>query len=298
MQFSVPGDDVWREGKLVLEDGILYFCSKEESKHFFNRILLLRKGEKIHNIVPLGSIRDVVRGKQDRLSIKYRGTAQSPAPEQLLSTTLVAAEDVLNDVERELVLRMDATTFTIYIMGTSDLRTKKDVELEKGLLKIASEALWIIGRGSLKRIAGDDIVDVEQKKRGVYQGTEYGAIAIEYLSEGSAYTKALSDTIITKGTSIEAVLRALLDLKNAYTPHEKLSELENRIVTMMYAGVLDLAPSAPVSAAQALGVREEELTNQLKHLNELGLIDLANERLLKNGLKFAIPLSKQSTTGG
>jgi hypothetical protein len=305
VHFSVPEDDTWREGKLVLEDGILYFCSKEESKHFFTRVLFLRKGEKIHIIVPVGSIRDVIREKNDRLSIKYVGTAQSPAPEQgsspeqLLSTTLIAAEHVLNDVERELVLRMDANKFTIYFMTTSDLRSlKKDLELEKGLLKIASEVLWIIGRGGLKRIAGDDIVHVEQKKRGVYQGTEYGAISIEYFSEGSAYTNVLSTIVIAKGTSIEAVLRALLELKNAYTQKEKLSELENRILTMMYLGVIDLAPSALVSAAQALGLREQELTNHLEHLNELGLIDLANERLMKKGLKSAILLSKHSTSGG
>lgn len=306
MQFSVPGDDTWREGKLVLENESLYFCSKEESKHFFTRFLFFRKGEKIHNIVPVDHIRDVIREKSDRLTIKYSSTAQSPAreqgspPEQLLSTHLSTAEHVLNEVERELVLRMDAYKFAIYFttMKAADLLSmEKDLELEKGLLKIASEALWIIGRESLKRIAGEDIVHVEQKKRSA-QATEYGAISIEYLDEGSAYTNVLSTLAIAKGNTIEVLLRAALELMNAYKLKEKLSEMENRILTMMYAGALAIAPSSLASAAQAIGLREEELRNHLEHLSKLGIIDLANERLVKKGIKYAIALSKKSTSGG
>ena len=306
MQFSVPGDDTWREGKLVLENESLYFCSKEESKHFFTHFLFFRKGEKIHNIVPVDRIRDVIREKSDRLTIKYSSTAHSPAREQgspleqLLSTHLSAAEHVLNEVERELVLRMDAHKFAIYFttMKTADLLSmEKDLELEKGLLKIASEALWIIGRESLKRIAGEDIVHVEQKKRSA-QATEYGAISIEYLDEGSAYTNVLSILAIAKGNTIEVLLRAALELMNAYKLKEKLSKMENRILTMMYAGALDIAPSSLASAAQAIGLREEELRNHLEHLSKLGIIDLANERLVKKGIKYAIALSKKSTSGG
>jgi len=306
VRFSVPGDDTWHEGKLVLEDETLYFCSKEESKHFFARVLFFR-GEKVHNIVPVNRIRDMVREKSDRLTIIYTGAAQSPtleqvsSSEQLLSTHLITTEHVLNDVERELVLRMDAFKFIIYFTSTNDadlLSVGKDVELEKGLLKIASEALWIISRDSLKRIAGDNIVHVEQKKRGIYQGTEYGAISVGYLSEGSGYTNVLSTIVITKGNSIEVLLKAAQELMHVHTPKEKLPEMENRIVTMMYAGALDIAPFALESAAQALRLREEELKNHLEHLNKLGLIDLANERLMKKGIKYAIALSKHSTSGG
>jgi len=307
VQFSVPGDDTWREGKLVLENESLYFCSKEEPKHFFTRFLFFRKGEKIHNIVPVDRIRDVIREKSDRLTIKYSSTAQSPAreqgspPEQLLSTHLSTAEHVLNEVERELVLRMDAYKFAIYFttMKAADLLSmEKDFELEKGLLKIASEALWIIGRESLKRIPGEDIVHVEQKKRSAAQDTEYGAISIEYLDERSAYTNVLSTLAIAKGNTIEVLLRAALELMNAYKLKEKLSKMENRILTMMYTGALDIAPSGLASAAQATGLREEELRNHLQHLSKLGIIDLANERLVKKGIKYAIALSKKSTSGG
>lgn len=302
MQFSVPGDNTWHEGKLILEGEHLYFSSRDESTRFFSRVLPLRRGEKIHNIVPVGSIRDVIREKRDRLSIKYLGTVPPQAPVQgrgqQLLTSLVAAEHVLNDVERELVLRLDATRFTVYRMVTGDELHEKAVELEKVLLKINAEALWIVGRAALVRIAGDDLVQVKQTRRGVYQGTEYAALSLEYLSEQSARTNLLSTRIITKGRDIEAVSRALLELRNAYTPDEKLTELENRIITMIYTGELNIAPSARLSAALALGVSGEEFVKHVNHLNELGLLDLANERLKKKGLKYAILLSGQGTPRG
>jgi len=45
-------------------------------------------------------------------------------------------------------------------------------------------------------------------------------------------------------------------------------------------------------------LHEEELKNHFEHLNELGLIDLANERLMKKGIKYAIALRKKSISGG
>ncbi|MDI6811216.1 MAG: hypothetical protein QMD80_06035 [archaeon] len=156
MRFSLPGDDAWREGKLVLENGSLYFRSKEESKLFFIPFLrkgmkldffipFLRKGKKMDFVIPLRSIRDVIREKRNTLIIKHTGNAKLPIQEPgskselLLSTYLAADEHVLNEVERELVLRMDANKFNIYFTHTGEggaLPRGKNVALEKGLLKI------------------------------------------------------------------------------------------------------------------------------------------------------------------
>jgi len=138
-------------------------------------------------------------------------------------------------------------------------------------------------------------ITMEQKKRGIYQGTEYSAISIEYLSEGSGYTKVLSTIVITKdNSSIEVLFRAALKLMHAHTLEEKLSETENRIATMMYGGALNIAPFALASAAQALRLHEEELKNHFEHLNELGLIDLANERLMKKVLNMRLPSGRRA----
>ena len=141
----------------------------------------------------------------------------------------------------------------------------KNVALEKGLLKIVNEALWIIGRESHKRIAWDDIVNVEQKKGKSSKGTEYGAISIEYFGEGSTNTSVISTIIITKGDTIEILKRHARELLNAYKIEEKLPEMENQILRMMYAGTLDLSSSQLASTAAALGLSEEELKNHLEH---------------------------------
>jgi helix-turn-helix protein len=318
VQFSLPGDDAWREGKLVLENGSLYFRSKEESKLFIIPFLrkgmkldvfipFLRKGKKSDFIIPVRNIRDVIREKTNTLIIKHTGNAKLPTQELgseselLLSTHLAADEHVLNEVERELVLRMDANNFNVYFNHTGEggaLPVGKNVALEKGLLKIVTEALWIIGRESHKRIAWDDIVHVEQKKRNSSQGTEYGAISIEYFGEGNTNTSVISTTIITKGDTIEILKRHALELLNAYKIEEKLSEMENRILRTMYAGALDLSSSQLASTAAAVGLSEEELKNHVEHLSELGIIDLANQTLRKKGMKYVMGLSKSGTSGG
>ncbi|MBE0517045.1 MAG: hypothetical protein IBX41_06615 [Methanophagales archaeon] len=318
MQFSLPGDDTWREGKLVLENGSLYFRSKEESKLFIIPFLrkgmklvyfipFLRKGMKTDFVIPIRSIRDVIREKRNTLIIKHTGTAKLPTQEPgskselLLSTYLAADEHVLNEVERELVLRMVANRFSIYFTHTGEggaLPGGKNVAFEKGLLKIVNEALWIIGRESHKRIAWDDIVEVEQKKRNSSKGTEYGALSIEYFGEGSTNTSVISTIVITKGNTTEALLRHALELRKAYKIEKKLPEMESQILRMMYAGALDLSPSALASTAKALGLGEEELKNHVEHLSELGIIDLASQTLRKKGIKYVISLSKTGTSGG
>jgi DNA-binding Lrp family transcriptional regulator len=67
---------------------------------------------------------------------------------------------------------------------------------------------------------------------------------------------------------------------------------------MMHAGTLDLSLSKLASTAQALRLSEEELKNHLKHLNELGVIDLANQRLRKKGINYLLSLSKDTPLDG
>jgi len=307
VRFSLPGDDTWSEGKLVLENGSLYFSSNEQSKRSFLPLPFLKKDKETGFFIPLRSIRDVIREERGILSIKHTGNVTLPAQvpgsesELLLSTQLAADEQVLNEVERELIINMDAYKFNVYFTHAGEsgvLSMEKNVELEKGLLKISNNALWIIGQNSHKRIAWDDIVNVEQKKRGRYKGTEYGAFSIDYFGAGSTNTSVISTIVITKGNTIEVLKRHVQELLNAYKIEEKLPDLENQILTMMYADALDLSSSALTSTAEAFGLSEEELKNQLEHLSELGILDLANQTLTKKGIKYVMDLSKNGTFGG
>ena len=305
MRFALPGEDTWSEGKIALENGSLYFGSNEQSKRSFLSLPFLKKDKETGFFIPLRSMRDVIREEKGILTIKHTGNATLPAQdpgsesELLLSTQLAADEQVLNEVERELIMSMDAYKFNVYFTHAGEggvLSMEKNVELEKGLLKISNNALWIIGRDSHKRITWDDIVNVEQKKRSRYKGTEFGAVSIDYFGEGSTNNEVISTIVITKGNTIEVLKRHVLELLSAYKMEEKLPDMENQILTMMYAGALDL--SALASTAEAFGLSEEELKNQLEHMSELGIIDAANQTLTKKGIKYVMDLSKNGTFGG
>ena len=307
MRFSLPGDDNWREGKLVLEKGGLYFLSNELSKSSPLPLSLSKKGKKPEFFIPIRSIRDVLREKESILAIKHTGNATLPEQEPgsqadlLLSTLLSADEHVLNDVERELVLQMDAFTFNVYFTHAGEggvLSMEKNVALEKGLLKIANEALWIIGRESHKRIAWDDIVNVEQKKRSRYKGTEFGAISMDYFAKDSSENQMVSTIFITQGNNIDTLKRHTLELLKAYKVTEKLIDMENQIVSLLYAGALDLSPAALAPTAEAFGLSEAELKNHVEHLSELEILDWTKKALSKKGIKYVIELSKNGTFGG
>lgn len=245
MRFSLPGDDgEWQEGKLVLENDSLCFethtPSEPKSWHSFIPIpatissvidaisgkIGLVKGkskekEKKGFCIPIGSIRDMKQEGDGILMIKHidnrepeSGSGSGSEPLQVY-TKLSADEQVLNEVERELIMSMNVYKFNVYFThaGEGGVHSlEKNIELEKGLLKIADSALWLIGRNSHKRIAWDDIINVEQKKRGRYKGTEYGALSIDYFGVGSISNEVLSTLVITQGNTIEVLKRHIQEL--------------------------------------------------------------------------------------
>ena len=216
MKFSFPGADTWSEGKLVLEDGHLYCCCNGPPKRFSIPLLESLRGLKSDYTILVSSIRDVIRKNRSILILRHTGNATLPVKEPesesdlLLATHLSADEHVLNEVERELLYQINASEFTVYFMHAGKggvLSMDKNVEIEKGLLKFTNEALWIIGRNTLKRVSWDDLVNAEQKKRGSYKGTEYGALAIDYFDKESTNNEIISTVIITRGTTMDVLKR-------------------------------------------------------------------------------------------
>ncbi|MFZ2071821.1 MAG: hypothetical protein WAV32_09575 [Halobacteriota archaeon] len=320
MRYSLPGDEGnWQEGPLMLQDGVFFFASRAGRKS--------RKRSPIHGLIgnlinalfggssgrsttkgfaiPLRNIRDVIREDTSTIAIKHSSNPSSTGPEpgsdaeQLLSTLLSADEPVLNDVERELIMGMNAYQFNVYFTHAGEggvLSMEKNVELEKGLLKISDLALWIIGRDVHQRIAWSNIVNVEQKKRSLYKGTEYSAISIDYFGEDSM--DVTSSIIITRGNTVDVLKRHVMELLRAYKQEEKLSDSENQIVTMLYAGALDLSESAFAATADAFGMSEGDLKTMLEHLKEQDIVDSKNQALTRKGIKYVVDLSKNGTFGG
>ncbi len=197
-----------------------------------------------------------------------------------------------------MIMGMNAYQFNVYFthMGTGGVLSRdKNLELEKGVLKISDLALWIIGRDVHQRIAWSNIVNIEQKKRSIYKGTEYIAIAIDYFGEES--TEIASSVVITKGNTVEVLKRHVLELLRVYKLDEKLDDVENQIVTMMYAGALDLSEPAFAATAEAFGMSEEDLRAHLEHLKERDIVDPATQSLTRKGIKYVVDLSKNGTFG-
>ena len=296
MRFLLPGETDWREGTLVLENGTLYFSTGGLKTHTLTLRWISRIGKRSKGdySIPLSSIKDVLR-EDGILRIKHTRKSEMDTVE----VKLTGEEQVLNDVERELVLKLDAARFNIYFTHAGEggvLSLEKNIELEKGLLKISNDALWIIGRDSHKRIGWDEIVNVEQKKRSIYKGTEYSAISIDYFNDKG--NQVVSSIVITRGNTMDILKRRVTELLNAYKMDEKLSDAENQILTMMYAGALDLKPTAFAATAEAFGMSESELKNILAHLRELDMVDAEMKELTRKGIKYVVDLSKDGTFGG
>lgn len=321
MQYLLPGDEGnWKEGPLVLQDGYLHFAAKSGLKSgkripipgpagdIMNKLVakigLGGSGKGTNGYaIPLRNIRDVIREEASILAIKYSDNTNpqesEAVSEQLLTTQVSADEPVLNDVERELIMGINAYQFNVYFTHAGAggvLSMDKNVELEKGLLKISDLALWIIGRDVHKRIAWANIVNVEQKKRSIYKGTEYSAIAIDYF--GADSTEIVSSIVITRGNTVEILKGHVMELLRAYKMDEKLGDMENQVVSMMYAGALDLSESAFASTAKSFGMSEEDLKTMLEHLKERDIVDPATQSLTRKGIKYVVDLSKDGTFGG
>ena len=326
MRYTLPGDEGnWREGPLMLQDGVLIFATKAPAGWNSKRVSTLGPvGAVINTLlgklglggtvkglkgfaIPVRNMRDVIREDTSILAIKHSDNTNLPSAEQeskseaeqLLTTQLSADEQVLNEVERELIMGMNAYQFNVYFthMGTGGVLSRdKNLELEKGVLKISDLALWIIGRDVHQRIAWSNIVNIEQKKRSIYKGTEYIAIAIDYFGEES--TEIASSVVITKGNTVEVLKRHVLELLRVYKLDEKLDDVENQIVTMMYAGALDLSEPAFTATAEAFGMSEEDLRAHLEHLKERDIVDPATQSLTRKGIKYVVDLSKNGTFGG
>ncbi len=322
MRFSLPGENDWREGVLSLENNTLYFKIKyggrDMDRDRSSKVLPLvrirlpvpwkpgKKRESDYSI-PVSSIGDILM-EDGILRIKHApaqshststSNSHSRPSAELVEVKLGGDEDVLRDVERVLLLKLDAYQFSVYFTHAGEggvLSLDKNIQLERGLLKISNFALWIIGRESIKRIGWDEIVNVEEKKRSIYKGTEYGAISIDYFGEKD--NRIVTSIVIARGNTMDLLKQHVSELLSVYRVDEKLSDAENQILTMMYAGALNLSPEAFTTTAEAFGMDESDLKKHLMHLRELGMVDESMRELTRKGIKYVVDLSKDGTFGG
>lgn len=283
VRFLLPtADGKWRNGTLSIDEGGLWL------RTLFHR-----------HWIPLRSVRDVrLEEKKRRLVVKHteimppaRAGAKTPF------TTFISMDvETLRRLERLLLLRMGIDKFDVYFTHAGVggvLSLEKNLELERGVLMLSDVALWIVGDNSVKRIEWDDIVNVEEKKRSRYKGTEYSAISIDHFENGDV----VSSIVITESDTMSALYRHILELFEAYRVREKLPDVENLILYMIYTGVFG------ENAAMTLGLSDNELQRHIESLAERGLIEFSGDaarppKLTKYGIKYVVERSKDGTFGG
>jgi len=284
MRFCILGEDIWREGKLVLENNTLIFYELRQKKGVFWRIRGKEKEEEVIKI-NIGSIKDVKRPSEEELILGYEGVSSSEESSQLTYVQVQMRAEAINDLEREILMRMNAKEFSVFFAQT----LTKEMRLRKGILKLSPFALWLIDREGQKRIEWDVVVNVEEKKRGKYKGVEYAAISIEYIDEDS---KVKSSLIISKGDIINTLKKEISEILSKYSVEKDISDIENQILALIYAGAFDFTEIEKM--ASSFGISEEEMRRYLEHLSEIGMLEDANggKRLTKRGIRYMMSMSK------
>jgi len=284
MRFRIVGEDIWREGKLVLENNTLIFYELKQKKGVFLRIRGKEKGEEVLKI-NISSIKDVKRVDEEELMLGYEGASSSEEGSQLAYVQVRMRAEAINDLEREILMRMNAREFSVFFA----LTLTKEMRLHKGILKLSPFALWLIDREGQKRIEWDVVVNVEEKKRGKYKGVEYAAISIEYIDEDS---KVKSSLIISKGDIISTLKKQISEILSKYSVEKDISDIENQILALIYAGAFDFTEMEKMSSS--FGISEEEMRHYLEHLSEIGMLEDANggKILTKRGIRYMMSMSK------
>ena len=286
MRFRIVGEDIWREGKLVLENNALFFyeMKSKQKKGLFGKIRGEKRGEEVLKI-NISSIKDVKRVSEEELILGYEGASSSEEGSQLAYVQVRMRAEAINDFEREILMRMNAKEFSVFFA----IPLTKEMRLRKGILKLSPFALWLIDREGQKRIEWDVVVNVEEKKRGKYKGVEYAAISIEYIDEDS---KVKSSLIISKGDIISTLKKQISEILSKYSVEKDISDIENQILALIYAGAFDFTEMEKM--ASSFGISEEEMRRYLEHLSEIGMLVDANggKRLTKKGIRYMMSMSK------
>ena len=175
MRFRIVGEDIWREGKLVLENDTLFFYEMKlkQKKGLFGKIRGEKKGEEVLKI-NISSIKDVKKVSEEELILGYEGEFSGEEGSQLAYVQVRMRAEAINDLEREILMRMNAREFSVFFA----IPLTKEMRLRKGILKFSPFALWLIDREGQKRIEWDVVVNVEEKRRGKYKGVELSLIHI------------------------------------------------------------------------------------------------------------------------
>ncbi|WP_290623208.1 MULTISPECIES: CheF family chemotaxis protein [unclassified Archaeoglobus] len=167
-----------------------------------------------------------------------------------------------DQIFRYLAFNLKSDRFAVYFLSpaTRGGVVVKDTKWDKGYLSITDEALWFLSPSKQIRIAiqnlgsvGKDVRTVGKKQRVV--------LVLTHVENGEVITSF----VLCPETTLEMLENYIQNIIESQKPKDKLSELEEQILTMVYTGV------DSVGVESILGITTEELNELYDKLVNMGL---------------------------
>ena len=225
-------EDGWKKGEAVITKDAISFAGKT---------IRFKEIQDLERLKFEG--RDAVRIKKDGNYYLNFGSRQS-------------------QVFRYLAFNLKSDRFAVYFLSpaTRGGVVVSDSKWEKGYLSITDEALWLLSPSKQIRISIQNLGSVEKDIRTVGKKQRV-VLVITHVEEGEVITSF----ILCPETTMDMLQEYIQSFIEKAKPKEKLSEIEEQILTMVYTGV------DSVSVESILGVTTEELNRMYDRLVDLGL---------------------------
>ncbi len=167
-----------------------------------------------------------------------------------------------DQIFRYLAFNLKSDRFAVYFLSpaTRGGVVVKDSKWDKGYLSITDEALWFLSPSKQIRISlenlgsvGKDLRTVGKKQRVV--------LVLTHVEDGEVITSF----VLCPETTLEMLEQYIQNIIDRKKPKDKLSEIEEQILTMVYTGV------DSTSVESILGITTEELNRLYDKLVSMGL---------------------------
>jgi helix-turn-helix protein len=266
---AMYNDRKWVSGTLVLTNMNLW---------------LVRGQNNIH--ISMRTISDIERKKGVLQIDHYEGNT-------VLVSKIAAPANVLDMLEMTIIRAPRPDWFKVYYISPASRGGVLLTEIgwTKGLLAIAGKSVWLVGRDSHTRIPFEKIISLERKE--IRLSEDDSAVSINHYDAG----EALSSLIACPAGTMDMVTGYISTILARYETETNLSDVEDRIVTLLYIGGFD-----STMMEDMLECRAEELDGCFDHLIRLKLAKIVRLRrepeLTTEGMKYVTDLSKDGRFGG
>ncbi|AAB90208.1 CheF family chemotaxis protein [Archaeoglobus fulgidus] len=225
-------EDGWKKGEAVITKDAISFAGKT---------IRFKEIQDLERLKHEG--RDAIRIKKDADYFIDFGSRQA-------------------QIFRYLAFNLKSDRFAVYFLSpaTRGGVVVSDSKWEKGYLSITDEALWFLSSSKQIRISIQNLGSVEKDIRTVGKKQRV-VLVVTHVENGEVITSF----VLCPETTMDMLQEYIQNFIEKSKPKEKLSEVEEQILTMVYTGV------DSVSVESILGVTTEELNKMYDRLVNLGL---------------------------